>query len=109
MSGVGTITTVNPKAGVDAPPLAKLREVAGQVVGSTFYGRLLSELRSSGLKGEYGHGGRGEEVFQAQLDEILSERMGESRGFNLAEAIYNQYANRVRTLATARQGDGGES
>jgi Rod binding domain-containing protein len=76
----------------DDQGLAKLRDAADQVVGSVFYGTLLRTMRSSQLKGPYGHGGRGEEIFGAQLDQVLAERSGRARGYGLTEAVVRQLA-----------------
>ena len=67
--------------------MSKLRETAGSVVGNVFYGTLLKQMRESGIKGEYGHGGRGEEVFAAQLHNLLAERLGGCGNFELADAV----------------------
>jgi len=64
-----------------------LRKVADQVVGSVFYGTLLRQLRASALQGAYGHGGHGERVFQAQLDQTLAEQAGQARTFDLSAAL----------------------
>jgi Rod binding domain-containing protein len=80
------------RSGTDDPGLAKLREAVDQVVGSVFYGTLLRTMRSSQLKGPYGHGGRGEEVFGAQLDQVLAERAGRARGYGLTDAVVRQLA-----------------
>ncbi len=79
--------------------LRTLRETAGKVVGEAFYGTLLRTMRNSKLKGEIGHGGRGEEVFQAQLHGIYAERMGTARRQPLVDAIYRSYAKQVEGLA----------
>jgi Rod binding domain-containing protein len=81
-----------------ASKLSELREATGSVVGSVFYGTLLKNLRASELKGEYGHGGRGEEVFQAQLDQTLADQAGQAASFNLADIIVQQYEPQVRML-----------
>ena len=75
-----------------AKPSKELREAVGSVVGTVFYGTLLKAMRNSVLKGEFGHGGRGEEVFQAQLDQMLVERVGQASGFSLHEALYKRLA-----------------
>ena len=71
-----------------SPDEKKLREVIGKVVGSVFYGTLLRAMRDSTIQGKYGHGGRGEEVFSAQLHDILAERMGTATRNGLNEGIY---------------------
>ena len=92
-----------------ARELGRLRETTGRVVGSVFYGTMLAAIRKSSLKGSVGHGGRGEEVFGAQLDAILAERMGEAdarRG--VAKALYDRLESQQRRIAASRQAIHGE-
>lgn len=56
----------------------ELRRVFNQFVGETFYQQMLGALRRTVDKPAYFHGGRAEEVFQGQLDQVLSERMTEA-------------------------------
>lgn len=56
----------------------KLREAFNDFVGQTFYGQMLSAMRSTVGKPAYFHGGRAEEVFQAQLDQVLAEKMADA-------------------------------
>ncbi len=74
--------------------LAELRHAAEQLVGITFFQTLLQSAHNSTLKGEIGHGGRGEEMFTAQLDVIFAERAAESSRFGLVDEIYNRMAKR---------------
>jgi hypothetical protein len=66
---------------------AVLRKTVGEVLGATFYGEMLKIARSSSLKGEYGHGGRGEDVFQGQLDAEFSRAAGGRMQSGLVDAI----------------------
>ena len=74
------------------PEQPELRQAVDQLVGNVFYGAMLRSLRASTVKGEYGHGGRGEEVFQAQLDQIIAERAGQAQRYSLNHAIYERLA-----------------
>jgi len=56
----------------------KLKETFSDFVGQTFYGQLLASMRKTVGKPAYFHGGRAEEVFQGQLDQMLAERMSDS-------------------------------
>lgn len=88
--------------------LARLRRAAGEVVGTTFYGTLLKSMRESEWKGKYGHGGRGEEVFSAQLHGILAERLGTAQRRGLPEALYARLEKQQRLISriAASQGQG---
>ena len=56
----------------------KLREAFDQFVGETFYSHMLKALRKSVDKPAYLHGGRAEEIFQGQLDQVLAEKLTET-------------------------------
>lgn len=73
---------------------ADMREKVGDLVGNVFYGTLIRQMQDSKIKGEYFHGGRGEEVFQAQLGMELAKRMGESPNDPMANMIYDAFVRR---------------
>jgi hypothetical protein len=107
MSTVGTVIPLTSVADPVARRVAELRDAADRIVGSTFYGTLLSIQRESGLKAPVGHGGRGEEVFRAQLDQVFAERAGQAGGFNLSDSIVARYQQRVRAIAATSVAGGG--
>lgn len=74
---------------------AILRQAVGEMVGVTFFGEMLKIARNSAIKGKFGHGGRGEDIFAAQLHLELARRMGQDMRSGLSEAIYNRLAKRV--------------
>ncbi|MFT5522411.1 MAG: Rod binding domain-containing protein [Pirellulaceae bacterium] len=52
-----------------------IREAFDQFVGQTFFSQMLSTMRKTVGEPAYFHGGRAEEIFQSQLDQVLSEEM----------------------------------
>ena len=82
--------------------LDRLRDAVGEVIGSVFYGTLLKTMRESELKGPFGHGGRGEEIFAAQLDGIMAERMGKATRGGLADALYNTMEHQQHLISKLR-------
>ena len=74
---------------------AMLRQASEEMVGVTFFGEMLKIARNSKLKGEFGHGGRGEEVFGGQLDQELARKAGAGVKNSLSEAIYNRLVKNV--------------
>lgn len=69
---------------------AMLKQVVNEFVGTTFFEPMLKAAHNSKLKGKYGHGGRGEDIFQGQLDAELARSMGQGIKTNLGEAIYRK-------------------
>ena len=53
----------------------ELRESFDTFVGETFYGQMLSAVRKSVGKPAYFHGGRAEEVFAGQLDQMFTQEL----------------------------------
>lgn len=74
---------------------ARLRSMVDEVVGLTFFAPMLKTAHSSVLKGKYGHGGRGEEVFQSQLDIEFARNIGRGVKTDLAEALYRKLTRQV--------------
>jgi Rod binding domain-containing protein len=98
MMGINTITEASPVNN----DLKRLRNAVGEVVGSVFYGTLLKTMRNSVMKGPYGHGGRGEEIFAAQLDGILAGEMGKATRGGLTEALYADLEKQQRLISEHR-------
>jgi hypothetical protein len=103
MDATDPITTTAP-----SPPTltgeakARARRLRGKIdefVGIAFYGELLKATRNSSLQGEYGHGGRGEEVFAGQLHMELAQQAGRARRSPLTDAIYRKLIDGTRRAA----------
>jgi len=82
--------------------LKKLRDAADQVVGSAFFGTMLRALRQSELKGPYGHGGRGEEIFSEQLHGIYADRLGASLKGGLQASVYHRLEKQQRLMSESQ-------
>lgn len=74
---------------VEAP--SELREVFDDFVGQTFFKQMLSAMRKTVDKPAYFHGGRAEEVFQGQLDQVLSEHMTEATASDFTDPMFELY------------------
>ncbi len=104
--------TASPTSTVPVAPtaqtkaLADLRETVDRVIGSVFFAPLLRSMRNSTLKGTIGHGGRGEEVFQAQLDQVFAEQAGRSAAGALNTALVDRFSSAAIAHATDRKTDG---
>lgn len=74
---------------------AMLRQAVDEMVGVTFFGEMLKMARNARIRGDIGHGGRGEEIFGAQLDQELARRAGSGMKNSLGETIYNRLVKKV--------------
>lgn len=83
--------------------LARLDDVIGKVIGSVFFGTLLRSMRQTEMKGAYGHGGRGEDVFSGQLHEIYAEQAGQSMRGGLKEALLGRFSRQQELMARQNQ------
>jgi hypothetical protein len=73
-----------------------LRQLVDEVVGTTFFEPMLKSAHNSVLKGKYGHGGRGEEIFQGQLDSEFARSVGRGVKTDLGEALYRKLTRQVQ-------------
>ena len=69
-----------------------LREAFQDFVGQTLFGQMLQSMRSTVGKPAYFHGGRGEEVFQQQLDAVLVEQISEASSSTVADPMYELFS-----------------
>jgi hypothetical protein len=69
---------VDPSQTAKRESSSELREKFDEFVGKTFYSQMLKSMRQTVGKPAYMHGGRAEEVFQAEMDQILVEEMAEA-------------------------------
>lgn len=76
----------------------KTREAFDSFVGQTFYGQMLKAMRSTVDKAAYFHGGRAEEVFQSQLDEILAEKMSNADAHTFTGPMFEQFQANLNHL-----------
>ena len=69
-----------------------LREAFDDFVGQTFFQQMLSAMRKTVDKPAYFHGGRAEEVFQGQLDQVLSEHMTKAAAADFTDPLFELYS-----------------
>ncbi len=68
-----------------------LRQAFNSFVGQAFFSQLLAALRKSVPGPTYFDGGRTEQVFRAQLDQVLAEKMAENSGDQLAGPMFELF------------------
>lgn len=86
-----SLQTAAPKTEAINKDNPELKKAFTDFVGQTFFGQMLSSLRSTVEKPAYFHGGQGEEMFQKQLDQILSEKLAETSAENFAGPMYDLF------------------
>ena len=69
----------------------EVREAFTSFVGQAFFGQMLSAMRKTVGKPAYFHGGRTEEIFQQQLDQVLGEKLAEASGDQFAEPMFELF------------------
>jgi peptidoglycan hydrolase FlgJ len=67
------------------------KEAFTDFVGQTMFGQALSSMRKTLDKPAYFHGGRAEEVFQGQLDQMLAEELTESSADQFAGPMFDLF------------------
>ncbi len=68
-----------------------LHDAFQDFVGQTLFGQMLQSMRSTVGKPAYFHGGRGEEVFQQQLDAVLVEEISKASSSMVADPMYELF------------------
>ena len=70
---------------------AKLRKTFNSFVGQVLFGQMLGAMRKTVGKPAYFHGGRAEEIFQQQLDQVLGEKLAEASAEQFSEPMYELF------------------
>lgn len=78
------------KAGTNGDD-AELKEAFQDFVGQTFFGQLLASLRSTEGEAAYFNGGRAEEIFRGQLDQVLTEKISDASADKIADPMYDLF------------------
>ena len=81
-----TPTPSNPSAG--SP---ELRQAFQDFVGQTFFAEMIKACRSGQQPSVYFNGGRAEEIFQGQLDQVLSEELSKSSADKIADPMFELF------------------
>ena len=85
-----TLATPDDKPAPSADEL-ELREKFQDFVSGTFYKQMLKSMRSSQKKPAYFHGGQAEDIFQSQLDEMVTDDFARNHGDTFANNLYDIY------------------
>lgn len=81
----------------------EVRDAFSQFVGEAFFVQMFKAMRQTVDKPAYFHGGRGEEVFQSQLDQTMAEQLTQREGSRLSEAMFaQQFPQQAEVLKAAK-------
>jgi hypothetical protein len=69
----------------------ELREAFDGFVGEMFYGQMMEAMRSTVGEAAYFHGGRAEEIFQGQLDQVMSEKLADATANSFTGPMYELF------------------
>ena len=97
LSQNGPVTSRNKQQTVtelktDGPQRPTIREAFDDFVGRTFYGQLISAMRTTVGKPAYLHGGRAEEIFQGQMDQKLAEHMSDATAETFTGPMFDLFS-----------------
>src|SRR4051812_29334725 len=71
---------------------SELRKKFDSFVGESFYGQMLHEMRKTVGKSAYFNGGRGEEVFRGQLDQVIATKLAESNAKDFTGPMFRLFS-----------------
>ena len=93
MTNLNGVKPLRPSVASAAQQLESAQEVRDtfrQFVGEAFFGQMLKAMRSTQGKPAYFHGGHAEDVFQSQLDQVMSEHLTEASADKIADPMFRQ-------------------
>ncbi|WP_425615691.1 rod-binding protein [Anatilimnocola sp. NA78] len=80
-----------PQGVVKKSSTSETKEAFTDFVGQTMFGQALASMRKTIEKPAYFHGGRAEEVFQGQLDQLLCEELTEATADTFAGPMFDLF------------------
>ncbi len=69
----------------------ELREAFDEFIGTTFYSQMMKAMRETVEKPAYFHGGRAEEVFQSEMDQVVVKDLAKSSGSQLSGPMFELF------------------
>jgi len=70
---------------------SRLHEKFDAFVGESFYGQMLQAMHKTVGKTPYFNGGRAEEAFQGQLDQVLSQQMTKADDGKMSNSMFDLF------------------
>ncbi|MGL4594586.1 MAG: rod-binding protein [Thermoguttaceae bacterium] len=66
----------------------KFRELLHQFIGQVLFGQMLKSMRATQEPNPYFNGGRAEEIFQGQLDQMLTDQVTKASTQSISDPMY---------------------
>ncbi len=68
-----------------------LRETFQDFVGQTFFTELIKSMRATQEGAAYFNGGRAEEIFQGQFDQMMSEELSDASAKTISDPMFELF------------------
>lgn len=68
-----------------------LKDAFQDFVGQTLFSQMIKAARSTQQPSAYFNGGRAEEIFQGQFDQVLAEKMSDASAEKIADPMYELF------------------
>ncbi len=68
-----------------------LKDAFQDFVGQTFFGEMIKAFRTTQQPSKYFNGGRAEEIFQGQFDQVLAETLSDSSAEQISNPMYELF------------------
>ena len=69
----------------------ELKQAFSDFVGETFFSELIKAYRSTQQPSAYFNGGRAEEIFQGQFDQLMAEELSQSSADQIADPMFELF------------------
>ncbi len=69
----------------------ELEDAFKDFVGQTFFGEMIKAFRTTQQPSKYFHGGRAEEIFQGQFDQVLTEKLSDASSDKIADPMFELF------------------
>ena len=69
----------------------ELKDAFHDFVGQTFFGEMIKAFRTTQQPSKYFHGGRAEEIFQGQFDQVLTEKLSDASSAKIADPMFELF------------------
>ncbi len=74
----------------------ELRQAFDRAMGETLFAQMLKSMRRTVGKPAYFHGGRAEEVFQQQLDQVMAEKLSQATAEQFTGPMFELFTTQRR-------------